>query len=74
MVELLYFAAKGLKLSFKIYRMNIGYYLVFDMSQTVSIKYGQRTADYGLRTGYKIRTIKYGLVKCMVNKGTSSPS
>ena len=28
----------------------------------------------GLRTGYKIRTIKYGLVKCMVNKGTSSSS
>ena len=29
---------------------------------------------HGLRTGYKIRTIKYGLVKCMVNKGTSSSS
>ena len=56
MVELLYFAAKGLNLSFKIHRMNIGHYLVFDMSQTLSIKYGQRTADYGLRTGYKIRT------------------
>ena len=33
-----------------------------------------RTADYGLRTEYKIRTMKYGLVKCMVNKGTSSSS
>ena len=40
----------------------------------VSIKHGLRTADYGLRTGYKIWTIKYGLVKCMVNKGTSSSS
>ena len=34
---------------------------------SVSIKYGLRTADYGLRTGYKIRTRyktrtgKYGL-------------
>ena len=40
----------------------------------VSIKHGLRTTDCGLRTGYKIRTIKYGLVKCMVNKGTSSSS
>ena len=46
MVELLYFAAKALNLSFKIHRMNIGYYLVFDMSQTLSIKYGERTADW----------------------------
>ena len=29
--------------------------------KTVSIKHGLRTADYGLRTGYKTRTGKYGL-------------
>ena len=29
---------------------------------------------HGLQTGYKIRTIKYGLVKCMVNKGASFSS
>ena len=40
----------------------------------VSIKHGLRTADYGMQTVYKIRTIKYGLVKCMVGKGTSSSS
>ena len=33
----------------------------------VSIKHGMRTTDCGLG-------IKYGLVKCMVNKGTSSSS
>ena len=33
----------------------------------VSIKHGLRTTDCGLG-------IKYGLVKCMVNKGTSSYS
>ena len=41
-----------------------GYNVVY---LSVSIKHGLRTTDCGLG-------IKYGLVKCMVNKGTSSSS
>ena len=40
-VELLYFAAKGLNPSFQIHRTN-GYYLVFEMSQTVQYKINER--------------------------------
>ena len=39
------------------------------MNEFMAVSIKTRTADYGLRTGYKIRTIK-----CMVNKGTSSSS
>ena len=38
----------------------------------LSVKHRLRTTDCGL--GIKYGPIKYGLVKCMVNKGTSSSS
>ena len=47
--------------------MEVQLYTEWDDNHAVSIKHGLRTADHGLRTGYKIRTRyktrtgKYGL-------------
>ena len=36
--------------------MEVQLYTEWDDNHAVSIKHGLRTADHGLRTGYKIRT------------------